>query len=152
MCILFLHISSLINCFQHRDTDHGGVADSVVDHGVHTHRHRVSRQNLASRVTCHVSHMTYGPHLLGRNIEADGPEVDLLVGVDAGHDEEEARALGAPRPQPPQPEDDGSLVLLHHLQHTNMLYRHVNHQETKYMQSVHIIHPYMNCIKKHNRN
>ena len=96
--------------------------------------------------------MTYGPHLLGRNIEADGPEVDLLVGVDAGHDEEEARALGAPRPQPPQPEDDGSLVLLHHLQHTNMLYRHVNHQETKYMQSVHIIHPYMNCIKKHNRN
>ena len=42
--------------------------------------------------------MTYGPHLLGRNIEADGPEVDLLVGVDAGHDEEEARALGAPPP------------------------------------------------------
>ena len=63
--------------------------------------------------------MTNGPHLLGRNIEADGPEVDLLVGVDAGHDEEEARALGAPRPQPPQPEDDGSLVLLHHLQHNN---------------------------------
>ena len=50
-----------------------------------------------------------------RHIEADGPEVDLLVGVDAGHDEEEARALGAPRPQPPQPEDDGSLVLLHNL-------------------------------------
>ena len=57
-CIKILHILSLINCFQHRDTDHGGVADSVVDHGVHTHRHRVSRENLASRVTCHVSRVT----------------------------------------------------------------------------------------------
>ena len=34
------------------------------------------------------------PHLLRRNIEADGPEVDLLVGVDTGQDEEDARALG----------------------------------------------------------
>ena len=43
------------------------------------------------------------------------PEVDLLVGVNAGKDEEYARPLGSARPQPAQPEYHGPLVLLHHL-------------------------------------
>ena len=41
--------------------------------------------------------------------------VDLLVVVYAGQDEEDAGPLGAAVPQPPQPEDDRPLVLLHHL-------------------------------------
>jgi hypothetical protein len=40
-----------------------------------------------------VSHGIICTHLLGRHVEGDGPEVDLLVGVDAGHDEEQARTL-----------------------------------------------------------
>ena len=54
-------------------------------------------------------------HLLRWHVEGDRPEVHLLVGVDARHDEEEAGALGAAGPQPPQPEHHGSLVLLHDL-------------------------------------
>ena len=50
-----------------------------------------------------------------RNIKADCPEVDLLVSVNAGHDEEQSRALGTASPQSPEPEDDRPLVLLHHL-------------------------------------
>ena len=49
---------------------------------------------------------------MGRYLIFPAPHVDLLVRVDAGDDEEHARA---PRPalqQPPQPEDDGPLVLL----------------------------------------
>ena len=52
---------------------------------------------------------------MGRDVEADRPEVDLLVSINAGHDEEESRPLGTSGPESPQPEDDGSLVLLHHL-------------------------------------
>jgi hypothetical protein len=35
-------------------------------------------------------------HLLGRHVEGDSPEVDLLVGVDAGQDEEDAGTLTSP--------------------------------------------------------
>ena len=51
-------------------------------------------------------------YLLRRDVVRLRPHVDLLVVVHAGDDEEHARA---PRPalqQPPQPEDDGPLVLL----------------------------------------
>ena len=58
---------------------------------------------------------SYTAHLLWRNIKADGPEVDLLVSVNAGHDEEQAGTLRSPGSQPSQPEDDRPLVLLHHL-------------------------------------
>ena len=34
-----------------------------------------------------------GEYLLGRHVEADGAEVHLLVGVDTGDDEEDARSL-----------------------------------------------------------
>ena len=54
-------------------------------------------------------------HLLRRHVKGDRPEVDLLVRVNARHDEEEAGALGAAGPQPPEPEHHGSLVLLHDL-------------------------------------
>ena len=36
-----------------------------------------------------------------------------MVRVDAGHDEEDARAAGAAAEQPAEPEDDDALVLLH---------------------------------------
>jgi len=49
------------------------------------------------------------------DVERDCSEVDLLVGVDAGHHEEEAGALGAARSQPTQAENDGPLVFLNHL-------------------------------------
>ena len=50
-----------------------------------------------------------------RNIKADGPEIDLLVSINARHHEEQAGTLGAPSSQSAQPEDDRPLVLLDHL-------------------------------------
>ena len=50
-----------------------------------------------------------------RDIKADGPEIDLLVSINARHHEEEAGTLGAPGSQSAQPEDDRPLVLLDHL-------------------------------------
>ena len=55
---------------------HDGVGDSVVDDCVHGDGDAV-----------------LGEELLGRHVEADGPEVQLLVGVDTRHDEEYPRAL-----------------------------------------------------------
>ena len=55
------------------------------------------------------------PHLLWRHVEGERPHVDLLVGVDAGHDEEDAGAAGAAAEEAAQAEDDDALVLLHHL-------------------------------------
>ena len=52
------------------------------------------------------------PHLLGRHVVGGGPHVDLLVHVEAGDDEEDARAPRPARHQPAQPEDDRSLILL----------------------------------------
>jgi hypothetical protein len=56
------------------------------------------------------------PHLLGRHVEGDRPEVDLPVGVDARDDEEDAGTLGAAFAQPAEAEDDGTLVLLDNLE------------------------------------
>ena len=50
-----------------------------------------------------------------RDIKADGPEIDLLVSINARHHEEEAGTLGASGSQPAQPEDDRPLVFLDHL-------------------------------------
>ncbi len=54
-------------------------------------------------------------YLLRRDVKGDCSEVDLLVGVDARHHEEEAGALGAARSQSTQAENDGPLVFLNHL-------------------------------------
>ena len=54
--------------------------------------------------------------LLRRDIERDRPEVDLPVGVDARDDEEDPGALGAALAQTTEAEDDGTLVLLDHLE------------------------------------
>ncbi len=56
-----------------------------------------------------------GTDLLWRDVERDGPEVDLLVGVHARHDEEEAGPLGATGAEATQAEDHRPLVLLHNL-------------------------------------
>ena len=47
--------------------------------------------------------------LLWRHAEGDGPEVDLVVLVDAGNDEEDAGSLGAARPQPTQSGQKGTV-------------------------------------------
>ncbi len=53
--------------------------------------------------------------LLRRHVEGDGPEVDASVGVDAGDDGEDAGPLGPALAESPEAEDDGTLVLRHHL-------------------------------------
>ncbi len=55
-------------------------------------------------------------YLLGRDIEGERPHVHLLVGVDAGDDEEDAGAAGAAAQKATQAEDDHALVLLNDLQ------------------------------------
>ena len=59
----------------------------------------------------------YSIYLLWRNLKSLRPHVNLLVDVYAGDDAEDAGSPGSPRQQPAQPEDDGPLVLLHHLHH-----------------------------------
>ena len=54
-------------------------------------------------------------HLLGRDLVGGGPHVDLDVDVHAGDHEEDAGPRGATRQEAAEAEDDGSLVLLHHL-------------------------------------
>ena len=56
-----------------------------------------------------------GPHLLGRNVESDSPEVDLLVVINAGQDKEYPRTTSSSGSQSSQPEYDGPLVLLDNL-------------------------------------
>ena len=54
-------------------------------------------------------------YLLWGNIKTDRPEVHLPVVVHTGNDEEYPGSLSSSFPQPAQSEDDGSLVLLDHL-------------------------------------
>ena len=56
-----------------------------------------------------------GEDLLGRDLVGGGPHVDLDVDVHAGDHEEDAGPRGAARQEAAEAEDDGSLVLLHHL-------------------------------------
>ena len=65
----------------------------------------------AKGVSCKIGSYFY---LLRRNVEGNGPEVSLGVGVDAGDDEEDSRATSAARYQTTQSEDDRPLILLHH--------------------------------------
>ena len=54
-------------------------------------------------------------NLLRRHVVGLGPEVDLLVLINAGDDEEDPGAPRLPRQHPAQPEHHRPLVLLHHL-------------------------------------
>lgn len=54
-------------------------------------------------------------YLLWGHIECDHSHVHLGVVVNTGQDEEDPRAPGSTRQKTTQPEDDSSLVLLHHL-------------------------------------
>ena len=49
------------------------------------------------------------------DLESFCPHVDLLVDVNAGDDKEDPGAPSSSRQESAQPEDDGSLVLLDHL-------------------------------------
>ena len=51
-------------------------------------------------------------NLLRRDVESLCSHVNLLVDVDAGEDEEDARAAGAARQEEAQSENDSSLVFL----------------------------------------
>ena len=54
-------------------------------------------------------------YFLRWDLESFCPHVDLLVDVNAGDDKEDPGPPGPARQQPAQSEDDGSLVLLDHL-------------------------------------
>ena len=54
-------------------------------------------------------------YFLRRDLESCCPHINLLVHVNAGDDKEDPRAAGSSSHEATQPEDDGPLVLLHHL-------------------------------------
>ena len=54
-------------------------------------------------------------YLLWRNLIGGSSQINLLVNIHTGNDEEDARPPGSPGQEPAQPEDDGPLVLLDHL-------------------------------------
>ena len=57
------------------------------------------------------------PYLLRRNIVCRSPHVNLLIHIEARDDEEHTRAPRSTLDESAEAEDDGSLVLLHHLHH-----------------------------------
>ena len=57
-------------------------------------------------------------NLLRGNVEGERPHVDLLVGVDAGDDEEDPGAPGPAAEQSTESEDDDTFVFLNHLLET----------------------------------
>ena len=70
----------------------------VVHYGIHKNCHTVLCQDL-----------------LRGDLVRLGSHIDLLVNIYAGDDEEDSRPPGSSSHQPAQSEDDGSLVLLDHL-------------------------------------
>ena len=86
----------------------------VVHYGIHKHCHTVLGQNLL-KVYVKIIKEVFSWNLLWRHIIGLGPEVDLLVLIDAGDDEEDPGPPGLPCEHPAQPEHHRPLVLLHHL-------------------------------------
>ena len=58
-------------------------------------------------------HRVLGQNLLGWDLVSVGSEVNLLIEVNTGNDEEYPRAPGSSCQQPAEPEDDCPLVFLH---------------------------------------
>ena len=54
-------------------------------------------------------------YFLWRNVKGLSSHVNLLVDINTGNDEEDSRTPGSSCQEPAQPEDDGPLVLLDHL-------------------------------------
>ena len=54
-------------------------------------------------------------YLLRRNIKADSSEINFLVSVNTGHDEEKSRTLSSPRTKSSKTEYHCSLILLDNL-------------------------------------
>ena len=81
-------------CISH----HYWVEHPVVDDGVDSHCDRVPGENL-----------------LGRDVKADCPQVNLLVIINAGEDKKYPRAFGSPTSQPSKAENNGSFILLYDL-------------------------------------
>ena len=54
-------------------------------------------------------------YLLGGDLVSCCSQINLLVDINTGDDEEDSRPPGSSCQQPAQSEDDGSLVLLDHL-------------------------------------
>ena len=77
---------------------HDRIEHPIVDDGVHGDCDRVPRENL-----------------LGRDIKADCPQVNLLVIINAGEDKKYPRAFGSPTSQPSEAENNGSFILLYDL-------------------------------------
>ena len=53
------------------------------------------------------------------HVKRHSPKIHLLVGVDAGHDEEETGSFGTAGAQTTEPEHHSSFVLLDHLEEKN---------------------------------
>lgn len=81
-------------CLSHHDW----VEHPVVDDGVDSHCDRVSGENL-----------------LGRDVKADRPKINLFVVINAGENEKYPRAFGSPSSQPSKTKNNSSLILLYNL-------------------------------------
>ena len=87
-------------CISH----HYWVEHPVVDDGVDSHRDRVPGENL-----------------LGRDVKADRPQINLLVVINAGEDKKYPRAFGSSSSQPSKTKNNGSLILLYNLLLNNVV-------------------------------
>lgn len=77
---------------------HDRVEHPIVDDGVHGDCDRVPGENL-----------------LGRDVKADCPQVNLLVVINAGEDKKYSRAFCSTISQPSETENNGSFILLYDL-------------------------------------
>ena len=68
-------------------------------------------------------------YLLGGDLVSCCSQINLLVDINTGDDEEDSRPPGSSCQQPAQSEDDGSLVLLDHLHHEQEGEREGDHDE-----------------------
>ena len=100
------------------DVDHGvhGVEDLEVDDSINSLEGQ-SRFICSRELALYTYHgnAVLGEDLLGRDIKGDGPQVHGHDRVQAGDDEEQPGTNSSTLLDFPQPEYDGPLVLLNHL-------------------------------------
>lgn len=114
----------------------GGESISMASHTTHTHTHTCKRESV-SRHNAGLSAeklngkwlwtqakgraCTWGEptHFLRGDVKRHGTQVHLAVRVDAGQHKEDTRTSSPSCAQSTQPEDDGPLIFLHHLQIDN---------------------------------
>ena len=93
----------------------------VIHNGIDINGHTVLCQNLFYHMSISESVQGIILNLLRRHVVGLCPEVDLLVLINAGDDEEDSGPPCLPCQHPAQPEHHRPLVLLHHLDRGNEL-------------------------------